>query len=173
MSRAKEAGGDRVEIYAAHMHADVVRRLDRDRQRPAAGRHQRRADPGVPAGHRAGHVAGRRGRGAGPLVARGPRSVAPREFLGAAEETNPDLEENFIDNLLRRNVDGIIFSRVSDESRVMRLINRTGVPVVVIDRAVEREEVRASSWTISGPDVLWESTLAPWGITRSHASRDR
>jgi diguanylate cyclase (GGDEF)-like protein/PAS domain S-box-containing protein len=28
MSRAKEAGGDRVEIYAAHMHADVVRRLE-------------------------------------------------------------------------------------------------------------------------------------------------
>jgi diguanylate cyclase (GGDEF)-like protein len=28
MSRAKEGGGDRVEVYAAHMHADVVRRLD-------------------------------------------------------------------------------------------------------------------------------------------------
>lgn len=28
MSRAKEAGGDRVEVYAAHMHADVVRRLE-------------------------------------------------------------------------------------------------------------------------------------------------
>ena len=28
MSRAKDRGGDRVEVYAAHMHADVVRRLD-------------------------------------------------------------------------------------------------------------------------------------------------
>ena len=28
MSRAKEAGGDRAEVYAAHMHADVVRRLE-------------------------------------------------------------------------------------------------------------------------------------------------
>jgi diguanylate cyclase (GGDEF)-like protein len=28
MSRAKEAGGDRVEVYAAHMHEDVVRRLE-------------------------------------------------------------------------------------------------------------------------------------------------
>src|SRR5207302_9154525 len=28
MSRAKDAGGDRVEVYAAHMHADVVRRLE-------------------------------------------------------------------------------------------------------------------------------------------------
>src|SRR5436190_3758722 len=28
MSRAKDSGGDRVEVYAAHMHADVVRRLE-------------------------------------------------------------------------------------------------------------------------------------------------
>jgi diguanylate cyclase (GGDEF)-like protein/PAS domain S-box-containing protein len=28
MSRAKEAGGGRVEVFAAHMHADVVRRLE-------------------------------------------------------------------------------------------------------------------------------------------------
>src|SRR6266702_1434977 len=28
MSRAKDAGGDRVEVYAAHMHADLVRRLE-------------------------------------------------------------------------------------------------------------------------------------------------
>ncbi len=70
-------------------------------------------------------------------------SVVKRGFglIVGNHKNNPDLEENFIDNLLRRNVDGIIFSRVSDESRVMRLINRTGVPVVVIDRAVEREEV--------------------------------
>ena len=56
-------------------------------------------------------------------------------------KNNPDLEESFIDDLIRRNVDGIIFSRVSDESRVMRLINSSGIPVVVIDRAVEDEEV--------------------------------
>jgi diguanylate cyclase (GGDEF)-like protein/PAS domain S-box-containing protein len=28
MSRAKDAGGDRVEVFAAHMHADVIRRLE-------------------------------------------------------------------------------------------------------------------------------------------------
>src|SRR6516164_172994 len=28
MARAKEAGGDRVEVYAAHMHADLVRRIE-------------------------------------------------------------------------------------------------------------------------------------------------
>lgn len=52
---------------------------------------------------------------------------------------DPSLEESFIDMLARRNVDGIIFCRVSDESRVMRIIHRTRVPVVVIDRAAERE----------------------------------
>jgi len=56
-------------------------------------------------------------------------------------KNDPDLEESFIDMLVRRNVDGIIFSRVSDESRVMRIIHQTRVPVVVIDRAAEREEL--------------------------------
>ncbi|MBV9092321.1 MAG: diguanylate cyclase, partial [Streptosporangiaceae bacterium] len=39
MSRAKEAGGDRVEVYAAHMHADTARRREivSDLQRAIAG----------------------------------------------------------------------------------------------------------------------------------------
>ena len=66
-------------------------------------------------------------------------------------KNNPELEESFIDDLIRRNVDGIIFSRVSDESRVMRLINQTGIPVVVIDRAVEQEEVASVVLDNHGP----------------------
>ncbi len=54
---------------------------------------------------------------------------------------DPSLEESFIDMLVRRNVDGIIFSRVSDESRIMKIIDKTQVPVVVIDRAAERESL--------------------------------
>jgi DNA-binding LacI/PurR family transcriptional regulator len=54
---------------------------------------------------------------------------------------DPALEESFIDMLVRRNVDGIIFTRVSDESRIMKIIDRARVPVVVIDRAAEREEL--------------------------------
>jgi LacI family transcriptional regulator len=54
---------------------------------------------------------------------------------------DPEIEEIFIDSLVRRHVDGIIFSRVSDESRVMKIINRSQVPVVVIDRAAEKEEL--------------------------------
>jgi DNA-binding LacI/PurR family transcriptional regulator len=56
-------------------------------------------------------------------------------------QNNPDLEEDFIVNLIRRHVDGIIFSRVSDESRVLRILNKTDVPVVVIDRVFEIEEI--------------------------------
>jgi DNA-binding LacI/PurR family transcriptional regulator len=54
---------------------------------------------------------------------------------------DPEIEEIFIDSLVRRHVDGIIFSRVSDESRVMKIITRSQVPVVVIDRAAEKEEL--------------------------------
>jgi len=57
--------------------------------------------------------------------------------------TNPDTEERFIENLIRRNVDGIIFSRVSDKSRVLNLIDRTKIPAVIIDRSLEREDIPA------------------------------
>jgi DNA-binding LacI/PurR family transcriptional regulator len=57
--------------------------------------------------------------------------------------TNPDTEERFIDNLIRRNIDGIIFSRVSDKSRVLKLIDRTKIPAVIIDRSLEREDIPA------------------------------
>jgi len=85
MARAKEAGGDRVEIYAAHMHADVVRRLEivSDLQRALAGgeltlEYQPVVD-----------LATSRVAGAEALVRwwRGGQAVDPREFLGAAEES--------------------------------------------------------------------------------------
>ena len=54
---------------------------------------------------------------------------------------NPDIEERLIDNLIRRSVDGIIFSRVSDESRVLKILHKKNIPIVVIDRALEDESV--------------------------------
>jgi LacI family transcriptional regulator len=54
---------------------------------------------------------------------------------------NPDLEERFISDLLRRNINGIVFSRVSDESRIMPKILKHNIPIVVIDRALENERV--------------------------------
>ena len=54
---------------------------------------------------------------------------------------DPDKEERFILNLIRRHVDGVIFSRVSDESRTFRIIEESGVPFVIIDRSMEREDI--------------------------------
>ncbi len=54
---------------------------------------------------------------------------------------DPDIEEKLLDNLLRRNVDGIIFSRLSDESRVLNLIKKSRVKVVAIDRELDVKDV--------------------------------
>ena len=85
MSRAKEAGGDRAEVYAAHMHADVVRRLEivTDLQRAISnGELTLQYQPIV-------ELATSRVIGAEALVRwwRGGEVVTPREFLGAAEES--------------------------------------------------------------------------------------
>jgi len=91
MSRAKEAGGDRVEVYAAHMHEDVVRRLEiaSDLQRALSnGEFELHYQPIV-------SLETSRVTGAEALVRwwRGDREsgeggwVGPREFLGAAEES--------------------------------------------------------------------------------------
>jgi diguanylate cyclase (GGDEF)-like protein len=85
MSRAKEAGGDRAEVYAAHMHADVIRRLEivTDLQHAISnGELTLQYQPIV-------ELATSRVVGAEALVRwwRGGEVVAPREFLGAAEES--------------------------------------------------------------------------------------
>ena len=85
MSRAKEAGGDRAEVYAAHMHANVVRRLEivTDLQRAISnGELTLQYQPIV-------ELATSRVVGAEALVRwwRDGEVVTPREFLGAAEES--------------------------------------------------------------------------------------
>jgi diguanylate cyclase (GGDEF)-like protein len=85
MARAKEAGGDRAEVYAAHMHADVVRRLEivTDLQRAVNnGELTLQYQPIV-------ELATLRVIGAEALVRwwRGGEVVTPGEFLGAAEES--------------------------------------------------------------------------------------
>jgi diguanylate cyclase (GGDEF)-like protein/PAS domain S-box-containing protein len=91
MSRAKDTGGDRVEVYAAHMHEDVVRRLEivSDLQQAISdGELTLQYQPIV-------ELATSRVIGAEALVRwrRGDRGsgegrwVGPREFLGAAEES--------------------------------------------------------------------------------------
>ena len=85
MSRAKEAGGDRVEVYAAHMHEDVVRRLGITsdlQQAISGGELQLQYQPIV-------DLETSRVTGAEALVRwwRGDDMVAPRDFLVAAEES--------------------------------------------------------------------------------------
>jgi diguanylate cyclase (GGDEF)-like protein len=85
MSRAKESGGGRVEVYAAHMHADVVRRLDMagDLQRAIAREELTlQYQPIV-------ELATSRVTGAEALVRwwRGDEAVSPRAFLAVAEDS--------------------------------------------------------------------------------------
>ena len=85
MSRAKDAGGDRVEVYAAHMHADVVRRLELVSDLSKAitnGELTLQYQPVV-------ELATSRVTGAEALVRwwRGEEFVEPGEFLDAAEES--------------------------------------------------------------------------------------
>jgi diguanylate cyclase (GGDEF)-like protein/PAS domain S-box-containing protein len=85
MSRAKDAGGDRVEVYAAHMHADVVRRLE-----IVSGLQQAIGNGGLTLQFQPiVELATSRVTGAEALVRwwRDDQVVPPREFLGAAEES--------------------------------------------------------------------------------------
>ena len=85
MARAKDNGGGRVEVYAAHMHADVVRRLDMasDLQRALAREELTlQYQPIV-------ELATSRVTGAEALVRwwRGDEAVPPRAFLAVAEDS--------------------------------------------------------------------------------------
>jgi len=85
MARSKDSGGGRVEVYAAHMHADVVRRLDMasDLQRAIAREElQLQYQPIV-------ELATSRVIGAEALVRwwRGDEAVPPRAFLAVAEDS--------------------------------------------------------------------------------------
>lgn len=70
-------------------------------------------------------------------------SVERRGYNLIIGNTNndPDLEESFVRSFIRRHVDGVIFSRVSDESRLFRIIEESQVPLVIIDRSLEREDI--------------------------------
>jgi diguanylate cyclase (GGDEF)-like protein/PAS domain S-box-containing protein len=85
MSRAKDLGGDRVEVYEAHMHADAVRRLELVgdlQQAITQGELTLQYQPVV-------DLATSRVVGAEALVRwrRGGEAVPPEEFLRAAEES--------------------------------------------------------------------------------------
>jgi predicted signal transduction protein with EAL and GGDEF domain len=85
MARAKDTGGGKVEVYAAHMHADVVRRLDlvSDLQRAIAREELTLQYQPIM------ELATSRVTGAEALVRwwRGDELVSPRAFLAVAEDS--------------------------------------------------------------------------------------
>ncbi len=54
---------------------------------------------------------------------------------------DPELEESFISSLFRRNISGIVLSRVSDDSVILKKIVQHNIPIVVLDRALAHENV--------------------------------
>ena len=54
---------------------------------------------------------------------------------------DPDLEESLIKSLLSREINGVMLTRVSDESKIVTKIVQRNIPIVVIDRAFEHENV--------------------------------
>jgi len=61
-------------------------------------------------------------------------------ILGSGND-DPKIEADFIDNLVRRNINGIIMSRVSDQSSIMPKLIKKKIPIVVVDRTLENESV--------------------------------
>ncbi len=53
---------------------------------------------------------------------------------------NPEKEQLFIDQLIRRNVDGIIFIRVSNSDQAISQLTKTQIPFIVLDRGSENED---------------------------------
>ncbi|MGH3588433.1 MAG: putative bifunctional diguanylate cyclase/phosphodiesterase, partial [Pseudonocardia sp.] len=84
MARAKELGGGRVEVYAPHMHADVVRRLELGSDLQRALAEEQFAIEFQPVVD----LATSRVTGVEALLRwrRGSESVPPEEFIGPAEE---------------------------------------------------------------------------------------
>jgi len=104
------------------------------------------------------------------------------EVVLGSHHDNPTLEMQIIDGMLRRNVDGLLLSLVSDESMVSNMLRDTKVPVVVFDRTTRN--ISASSVILNNyaAGQLAAKHLAELGhtniacITGSHAislSRDR
>ena len=69
-------------------------------------------------------------------------------------------------NLIRRNIDGIIFSRVSDNSQALKLIDRANIPIVIIDRSLEREDIPSVVMDNYGAGVMAAEHLLALGHRR-------
>jgi diguanylate cyclase (GGDEF)-like protein/PAS domain S-box-containing protein len=148
MSRAKEAGGDRAEVYAAYMHADAVRRLEivTDLQRAISnGELTLQYQPIV-------ELATSRVVGAEALVRwwRGDEVVTPHEFLSVAEESG--LIVPLGEWVLRQAcAQGVAWRRVSRD---------VGISVNLSAR-----QITAPGFTAEVAAILAETGLPPGALT--------
>ncbi|MEN3183741.1 MAG: LacI family DNA-binding transcriptional regulator [Atribacterota bacterium] len=53
---------------------------------------------------------------------------------------DPKKEKDYLEVLIQRKVEGIIFPRVSDESLLFRIPHLSRIPYVILDRTLEKEE---------------------------------
>lgn len=59
-------------------------------------------------------------------------------------DDKPEKEQHYIRNLMAKMVDGIILTAASTESGRSEVFKNMGVPVVLVDRVIELDEVKAS-----------------------------
>ena len=187
-SRAKHAGGNRAETYAAYMHADVVRRLEivTDLQRAIGNGELTLAYQPIV------ELATSRVTGAEALVRwwRDGEAVPPREFLGAAEESGLIvplgewvLREACIQGVLWResswdigvsvNVSARQITAPGFTARVAAILAETGLPP---RRSPSRSTSRCwwptlgwsltGSWTCTGWACGWPSTTSALATRR-------
>jgi DNA-binding LacI/PurR family transcriptional regulator len=104
------------------------------------------------------------------------------EMMLGNTSNSSETEERIIRNFLTMNVSGLIISRVSDESTVLGMLDRSGVPAVIIDRTLEHENVDcvcldnvgagklAAKYLVAMGHRALAGVTGPMGI---HLSRDR
>jgi len=154
MSRAKESGGGRVEVFAAHMHADVMRRVE------------------MASDLRAAITAGKLGLEYQPVVdfatsqvvgvealarwSRGGQPVPAAEFLGVAEDSGLAVP---------------LGERVLREACAQAAAWRAAGQVIGVSVNFSLRQVTAAGFTASVLTVLDETGLPPGALTLEVAER--
>ena len=81
-------------------------------------------------------------------------------------EDDPERESAFIQDLLARHVDAIIFSRVSDAGYLPDRARERGLPIVVIDRGIDHDTIPSIETDNFGAGRLVGTLFAKGGHTR-------
>jgi LacI family transcriptional regulator len=62
-------------------------------------------------------------------------------LIVANSHSDSSCETKFVDNIIRRYVDGIIISQVSEESEIISNLDKSNIPVVLFDRVTDVESI--------------------------------